>query len=132
MCVKTFRCIISRELCVPRPELLRCGRRVARCRDSNKSSNEWNDRDLEVDGIGVAMSITEDYVPVVGFAEISQIGVKMYLRGNHYDSPGKAARTRASEIKNRSPLKTCLYVAKSEDIGVTYTLSAMLRGNEWV
>ena len=119
-------------MCVPRPELLRCGRRVARCRDSNKSSREWNDRDLGVDGIGVAMSITEDYALVVGSVEILQIGVRMYLRGNHYDSLGKAARTRASKIKNRSPLRTCFYVVKSEDIGVMYTLSAMLRGNEWV
>ena len=119
MCVKTFRCIISRELCVPRPELLRCGRRVARCRDSNKSSDEGNERDLGGDGIGVAMSIMEDYAPVMGSTDVSQIGVKMYLR----------ACTRASEIKNRSPLRTCLYVVGSEGVGVMSTLSAMFRGN---
>ena len=78
------------------------------------------------------MSITENYDPAMGFAEISQIGGKMDLRGNHYDSPGKAVRTRAPEKKNRSPLRTCFYVVKGEDIGVMYTLSAKLRGNEWV
>ena len=100
VCVEAFRCVLSRGLWVLRPELLRCGRRVARCRDSNKSSDEWNDRDLGVDEIGVAMSITEDYAPVVGSVEILQNGVRMYLRGDHYDSLGKAARTGASEVKN--------------------------------
>ena len=87
-------------MCVPRPELLRCGRRVARWRDSNKSSIEGNDRDLGVVRIGMAMSITEDYAPVVGSVDILQIGVRMYLRGNRYDSLGKAAGTGASEVKN--------------------------------
>ena len=69
--------------------------------------------DLGVEGIGVVTSIIENCAPIVGSTEISRIGVEMYLRGNRYDSLGKAARTGASESKNnlhREPMYMWLKV----------------------